>query len=167
MNIISPEQFELDPLEIDPRPCELCGLTVDRHEMVDHGEGPEFFCADLSPDEMTLDELERRAELRRQEDIVAIMARMDAMDGPDDLPPPVNLSPTAPPPQPSMRFGTWSVFAIPSGSRPGSPIGRKTRRFCSYFWKPSDAGNGRSNPYCQACRCGDGPWQDGCPASRQ
>jgi hypothetical protein len=41
MNAISPE---LDPIEIDPRPCELCGLTIDRHEMVDDGEGPVFFC---------------------------------------------------------------------------------------------------------------------------
>jgi hypothetical protein len=32
------------PIEIDPRPCELCGRTIDQHEMVDHGEGPEFFC---------------------------------------------------------------------------------------------------------------------------
>ena len=42
------------PIEIDPRPCGLCGLTINRHEMVDDGEGPDFFCADLSPDEMTL-----------------------------------------------------------------------------------------------------------------
>jgi hypothetical protein len=69
-----------DPIEIDPRPCELCGLTIDRHEMVDRGEGPEFFCADLSPDEMTLPELERRAELRRQEEVAAILARWEAMD---------------------------------------------------------------------------------------
>jgi hypothetical protein len=88
MNIISPEQFELDPLEIDPRPCGWCCLTINRHERVDTPEGPEFFCDDLSPDEMTLDELERRAELRRQEEVAAIMARMDAMDGPADLPPP-------------------------------------------------------------------------------
>ena len=33
------------PIVIDPRPCGLCGLTIDRHEMVDDGEGPEFFCA--------------------------------------------------------------------------------------------------------------------------
>jgi len=32
------------PIEIDPRPCELCGLTIDLHQMVDHGEGPEFYC---------------------------------------------------------------------------------------------------------------------------
>jgi hypothetical protein len=32
------------PIEIDPRPCELCGRTIDQHEHVDSGEGPEFFC---------------------------------------------------------------------------------------------------------------------------
>ena len=36
--------IDLDLLEIDPRPCELCGRTIDQHEMVDEGEGPEFFC---------------------------------------------------------------------------------------------------------------------------
>jgi hypothetical protein len=64
------------PIAIDPRPCELCGLTIDRHDMVDDGEGPLFYCANLSPDEMTLPELERRAELRRQEDVAAILAAM-------------------------------------------------------------------------------------------
>jgi hypothetical protein len=73
-------------LAIDPRPCTLCGLTIDQHEMIDRGEGPEFFCLDLSPDEMTLPELERRAELRRQEDIAAILARWEAM--PTYEPPP-------------------------------------------------------------------------------
>jgi hypothetical protein len=66
------------PLAIDPRPCEWCKLTIDRHRMVDHGEGPEFFCPDLSPDEMTLAELERRAELIRQEEVAAIIARWEA-----------------------------------------------------------------------------------------
>jgi hypothetical protein len=75
-----------EPMLIDPRPCDLCGLTIDRHEMVDHGEGPEFFCADLSPDEMTLPELERRAELRRQEDIAGIFARLEAINGPAIVP---------------------------------------------------------------------------------
>jgi hypothetical protein len=78
--------IEPSPLEIDPRPCELCGLTIDRHEMVDDGDGSLFYCPDLPPDEMTLDELERRAELRRQEEVAAILARMDAMGGPD-IPP--------------------------------------------------------------------------------
>jgi hypothetical protein len=80
MNAISPGQFELDPIEIDQRPCELCGLTIDRHDMVDDGEGPIFYCADLFPDEMTLEELERRAELRRQEEVAAILARWEALD---------------------------------------------------------------------------------------
>jgi hypothetical protein len=62
------------PLAIDPRPCEWCGLTIDRHDVVDVVDGPEFFCLDWSPDEMMLPELERRAELRRQEDIAAILA---------------------------------------------------------------------------------------------
>jgi hypothetical protein len=85
--IVIPTELAPDPINLDPRPCELCGLTIDRHEMVDHGEGPEFFCADLSPDEMTLPELERRAELRRQEEVAAILARMDALAGPVDLAP--------------------------------------------------------------------------------
>jgi hypothetical protein len=77
------------PIEIDARPCELCGLTIDRHEMEDDGDGPLFFCADLSPDEMTLIELERRAVLIEREEVRAIMARMDAMGGwpADNLPP--------------------------------------------------------------------------------
>ena len=50
--------------------------------MVDNGEGPEFYCSDVSPDEVTLDELERRAELIRQEEVTAIFARLEAMDDP-------------------------------------------------------------------------------------
>jgi hypothetical protein len=38
------------PIEIDPRPCELCGLTIDQHRMVDTGEGPEFFCEEMPLD---------------------------------------------------------------------------------------------------------------------
>jgi hypothetical protein len=40
---------EPTPIEIDPRPCGLCGATIDQHKMVDSGEGPEFFCADEPP----------------------------------------------------------------------------------------------------------------------
>jgi hypothetical protein len=36
------------PLAIDPRPCQWCGLLLDRHHMVDNGEGPEFFCLESS-----------------------------------------------------------------------------------------------------------------------
>jgi hypothetical protein len=88
MNIAAAHTLEPEPIAIDPRPCELCGLTIDRHLMIDNGDGPEFFCADLSPDEMTLPELERRAELRRQEEVAAILARMDAVDEPAKIPPP-------------------------------------------------------------------------------
>jgi hypothetical protein len=38
------------PIEVDPRPCELCGLTIDQHIMVDDGEGPEFYCSDDGDD---------------------------------------------------------------------------------------------------------------------
>jgi hypothetical protein len=100
------------PIEIDPRPCELCGLTIDRHEMVDHGEGPEFFCADLSPDEMTIDELERRAELIRQIEVAAIFARLEAMDDPSKrLPAP----PAEPPPYRTPQAtidAFWFVVAL-------------------------------------------------------
>jgi len=93
------DDIELDPIEIDPRPCGECGLTIDRHECVDTPEGPEFFCVDLSPDEMTLDELELRAELRRQEEVAAILARwdaMDAMEGPSKAPLPGKPEPYRP-----------------------------------------------------------------------
>jgi hypothetical protein len=80
MNAILPDWFELYPLEIDPRPCELCGLTIDRHEMVDDGEGPIFHCADLSLEELTTVELERRAELIRQIEVAAIVCDMELND---------------------------------------------------------------------------------------
>jgi hypothetical protein len=58
-------------------PCELCGLTKDRHEMIADGDGPPLlWCIDVSPDEMWLAELQRRAELRRQ---AAILAEREAM----------------------------------------------------------------------------------------
>jgi hypothetical protein len=88
--------IQLLPIEIDPRPCEWCGLTIDRHEMVDNGEGPEFFCRDLLPDELTLEELERRAELRHQEEVAAILARMEAMDQPTEAPAPSKPEPYRP-----------------------------------------------------------------------
>jgi hypothetical protein len=97
MNAITrPEQIELDPIELDPRQCELCGLTIDRHEMVDDGDGPLFFCAELSP-EMTLPELERRAELRLQKEVAALVERMERADPRDawrhtgEPPPPIEV----------------------------------------------------------------------------
>ena len=86
-------QLEPDPLEIEPRLCEWCGCAIDQHRMVDTGEGPIFYCPDLSPDEMTLPELERRAELIRQIEVAEIMARMEATDGPFKAPPPAEPRP--------------------------------------------------------------------------
>jgi hypothetical protein len=80
--IVNPADLEPDLIEMDPRPCELCGCTIDRHHCVDTDEGPEFFCVDFAPDELTLDELERRAEFRREEEVAAILARLEAMDDP-------------------------------------------------------------------------------------
>jgi hypothetical protein len=107
---ISPGR-ETDLLAIEPRPCAWCGLTIDRHDMVDHGEGPEFYCADLSPDEMTLDELERRAELRRQEEAAAIFARLEAMDDPSKrLPPRAGPEPYRPAASTIAAF--WYVASL-------------------------------------------------------
>jgi hypothetical protein len=80
MNAISPIEVDPDPIEIDPRPCEWCGLKIDRHQMIDSGEGPEFFCFDFAPEELSLAELERRDELRFQEEVAAMVARMELAD---------------------------------------------------------------------------------------
>jgi hypothetical protein len=37
-------EVELDPIEIDPRDCELCGRTIDQHQRIDRDDGPEFYC---------------------------------------------------------------------------------------------------------------------------
>ena len=78
MNIAVADTLEPDPIEIDPRPCGLCGLTIDRHVLVDHGEGPEHYCPE--PDDLTLDELERRAELVRQIEVAASVRGMELSD---------------------------------------------------------------------------------------
>jgi hypothetical protein len=84
------------PIELEPRPCGFCGLTIDRHEMVDDGEGPLFFCADVSPDEMTLPELERRAELIREIEIAAMVRQMELDDPRDRW---KHMGESAPPPE--------------------------------------------------------------------
>jgi hypothetical protein len=99
------------PIELEPRPCDLCGLTVDRHDMVDDGEGPVFYCADLSPDEMTIDELERRAELIRQIEVAAIFARLEAADDPSKRLP---LAPRAEPYRPASTVDAFR-FLIKTG----------------------------------------------------
>jgi hypothetical protein len=47
MTFADSADLEPDPIEIDPRPCELCGCTIDWHERVDAPEGPDFFCDDF------------------------------------------------------------------------------------------------------------------------
>jgi hypothetical protein len=74
----APDTLELDPIEIDARPCEHCGLTIDRHRRDDTDEGPEFFC--LPADELDLDELELRAELIRQVEVAEIVRDMELND---------------------------------------------------------------------------------------
>lgn len=104
--------IEPDPLEMDCRPCGECGLTIDRHERVDTPEGPEFFCIDFPPDELTLDELERRAELRRQEEVAAIFARLEAMDDPSKRPPRVFHQPEPYRPADSTISAFWFVVSL-------------------------------------------------------
>jgi hypothetical protein len=108
MNALVPDCFELDPIEVDPRPCELCGCTIDRHEQVDRPEGPEFFC--LPPDEMDLADLERRVELIRQVEVAAILARMEAMDVPFDPPVPREPAPYRTPEATVNAF--WYVVGL-------------------------------------------------------
>jgi hypothetical protein len=51
----------LDPIEIDPRPCVLCGRTIDAHEMIDDV----WFCVvDSDADfQRGVDDIVRRLEL--------------------------------------------------------------------------------------------------------
>jgi hypothetical protein len=49
MNIQDVAELEPQPIEIDPRACDWCGLTIDEHLMVDDGDGPEFFCQEIHP----------------------------------------------------------------------------------------------------------------------
>jgi hypothetical protein len=44
MIIVDPAALAYEPIEVDPRPCGLCGRMIDQHECLDDGEGPEFFC---------------------------------------------------------------------------------------------------------------------------
>ena len=109
-----PCRIESNPIDIDPRPCELCGLTIDRHEMVDDGEGPEFYCPE--PDKLTLDELQRRADLIRQIEIAAIVRGMELNDARDawrytgEAPPPISAA--APGPRSHYRTPQATVEAF-------------------------------------------------------
>jgi hypothetical protein len=65
---------------MDSRPCSHCGLTEDRHDAIDDGDGPELFCRDLPPEELTLLELERRVELIRREEVAAMVEQWERAD---------------------------------------------------------------------------------------
>jgi hypothetical protein len=78
MNVAASVEIEAEPIAVDPRPCELCGLTIDRHDVVDDGDGPQHYCPE--PDELTLDELERRAELVCQIEVAARVREIELAD---------------------------------------------------------------------------------------
>src|ERR1700752_3108188 len=40
---------EPDPIELDPRPCDYCGLTIAQHPRVHDGDGPVFYCQLIEP----------------------------------------------------------------------------------------------------------------------
>jgi hypothetical protein len=113
---MSAEAAELDVIAIDPRPCGLCGLTLDRHRVVDQGEGPEHLCPDILIDDLTLDELERRTELRREEEIARIVAEMEALDDPSmRQPPPAQPAPYRTPQATQDAF--WYVVGLKDPER--------------------------------------------------
>jgi hypothetical protein len=121
------------PIAIDPRACEWCGLLIDRHLLVDNGDGPEFFCLDLCPDEMTLPELERRAELRFEEEVVAMVERMERADSRDRW-----RHTAEPPPPDSVRNGP-SIQAPPREPAPYRPA-RSTGDEFAYLVATGDVG---------------------------
>jgi hypothetical protein len=112
MNIAVADTLEPEPIAIDPRPCGLCGLAIDRHEMVDDGEGPEHYCPE--PDDLTLDEMERRAELVREIEVAASVRGMELNDHRDawrhtgEAPPPASVrnSDIAAKPASAPRYST-------------------------------------------------------------
>jgi hypothetical protein len=121
---------EPEPIEIDPRPCQSCGGTIDQHERVDTPEGPEFFCAEL--DDGAAD-IMRRWELadprdawrytanRRRRHTFAI--RTFRRGQPSGRNPTAHRSPR------ETRFGLSSVSPIRSGLSHGWAIILWTRGF--------------------------------------
>jgi hypothetical protein len=80
------DDAEPAPIDMDPRPCAACGLTIDQHRRVDTPEGPEYFCRDEAG------ELQRLAALRKQQELAELVERISAPIGgagaPRDEPPP-------------------------------------------------------------------------------
>jgi hypothetical protein len=134
-------------LEIEPRPCEFCGLTIDHHRMTELGEEPEFFCLESAE---TVGWLAARKytstngkpfalgfntgidfaikHLVRQESAAMVEA------------PPIVPADRDPPRyrtrrRRSTRSNSWWPAATFVACGNGWPIGRRTRRFCSLSWK--------------------------------
>lgn len=126
--------LEPDPIEIDPRPCERCGRTIDQHECIDTPEGPEFYCF---PDDdiVTCWELADpgtagatpASKPRRQASAIRTSYRRHR---------PYQHT-TERRKRPATHFGLSSTFAIRRASRHGWPTIRVTRAICSSFWRAS------------------------------
>jgi hypothetical protein len=98
MNAVSPE---LDPIEIDLRPCGLCDCTIDQHRMVDDGEGPIFYCPEFDVDDDAAD-IVRRLELTDPR---------DRWKHTGEAPPKTSTAPKASPPQ-STIDAFWYVVSL-------------------------------------------------------
>jgi hypothetical protein len=138
MNAISPE---LDPLEIDPRPCELCGCTIDQHQCIDTSEGPEFFCDDLETQiYLAAADLMKRWELADPRD------RWRHTGEPH---PKASVIPNArPEPYCTPASVVDEFFSLPTsmiriGSKHGCLIIRKTPHTCTRFGRPTDVSSQR------------------------
>jgi hypothetical protein len=85
----APFSIEPEPIAIEPRACGLCGLTIDRHEMI--GEGPVFFCSEF--DDFAAD-IMRRCELADPR---------DSWQHTGELPPPAHVRNSDISPRPADR----------------------------------------------------------------
>jgi hypothetical protein len=81
MNAINADHFKLDPIEIDPGEC-VCGHGIEAHI------GVNYLCPPADPEAVTAEivELERLAELRKQQQLAEILERISAPIGSDDPP---------------------------------------------------------------------------------
>jgi hypothetical protein len=110
-------ETDIAPIMMDSRPCSLCGLTEDRHDAIDDGDGPLFFCAEIGPENLTLPELERRAELRFQEEVAAMVEQWERADPRDawmhtgEAPPPDSIR-NGPAPEPARQSNRLAQSTI-------------------------------------------------------
>lgn len=85
MNAITPDAIEHHeplPIEVEPRPCENCGLAIDQHRMEDNGDGPEFFCFEIPTDDATALRLKWEAADPRDNPALVISAAPPRDDAP-------------------------------------------------------------------------------------